>query len=393
VRAIVVLLLALAGIANAQPQEMAPDEIQAGPLETEPPFVELYTFGPGELIFERFGHATICLRYHDPAKHPSVCFNWGVTDFGDEGTDLTWAFLRGQQTFWVEPTKYATMFQFYANEDRDIWRQEIPLDYDERRAIEAELWRAITEENKYYIYDHFFDNCTTRIRDLLDLITGDRLKANASAAQTYTFRDLGKQGLAGLPPLIAIADFVLGRQLDDHPTLHQAMFWPDVLRSEIAKRFGAPVDQIHYRAGTPIDGSGSTGRLLMFLVALGLVAPLVAARLLRRFERAALVLPALYAGLWGVVIWGLAIISPIDGVRWNELLIVLVPFDLALPFLGPKQRVRYARVRLAMCFLVSALAGLGVLHQPIWVPLLSVVMLLALSAWQRPDRGGELVGR
>ena len=77
------LLIALAGVAHAQPQEMAPNEIQAGPLESEPPFVELYTFGPGELIFERFGHATICLRYHDPAQHPSVCFNWGVTDFGD----------------------------------------------------------------------------------------------------------------------------------------------------------------------------------------------------------------------------------------------------------------------------------------------------------------------
>ncbi|MCX5747765.1 MAG: DUF4105 domain-containing protein [Proteobacteria bacterium] len=389
-----VALLLVGAPVVAQPQELGDGEILGGPLESEPPLIELYTFGPGELIFERFGHATICLRYHDPARFPEVCFNYGVTDFGEEGTALIWNFLRGAQRFWVEPTRYATMYQYYASEDRDIWRQELALDADERRAVEAELWRNITEEHRYYVYDHFFDNCTTRIRDLLDRVTGGKLSKDATGTYPSTFRDLGKRGLAGLPPLIALADFLLGRQLDDHPTLYQAMFWPDVMRAEVATRLGAKVDHLYVRRGPPNDPVGSTGRLLMFLVALGLVAPLAVARWRGRFERVAIGLAVLAPSLWGIAIWTLVLVSPIQGVRWNELVFVLVPFDLVLPFLTVARRRRYARVRLAICFLASALAGLGLLHQPIWVPLLTAVMPLALIAVPRSRRAhdsGELV--
>jgi len=75
-----VAVLGVARGAQAQPAHLAPGEVSAGAIETQPPAIDVLTFGVGDRIFEKFGHAAICLRYHEP-HHPTVCFNYGVTDF------------------------------------------------------------------------------------------------------------------------------------------------------------------------------------------------------------------------------------------------------------------------------------------------------------------------
>ena len=61
--AVLTAVLAAAGAARAQPAHLAPGEVPSGAIEPEPPVVELLTFGIGARIFEKFGHAAICLRY------------------------------------------------------------------------------------------------------------------------------------------------------------------------------------------------------------------------------------------------------------------------------------------------------------------------------------------
>ena len=79
--------------------------VEARPGDT-PPVVQLYTFGRGALIFEKFGHTALCLDYNEPERE-TVCFNYGVTDFTIPGATLTWRFIRGKQVFFVEPVKSA----------------------------------------------------------------------------------------------------------------------------------------------------------------------------------------------------------------------------------------------------------------------------------------------
>jgi hypothetical protein len=74
--------------------------VEARPGDT-PPVVQLYTFGRGALIFEKFGHTALCLDYNEPERE-TVCFNYGVTDFTIPGATLTWRFIRGKQVFFVE---------------------------------------------------------------------------------------------------------------------------------------------------------------------------------------------------------------------------------------------------------------------------------------------------
>ena len=361
---------------RAQP---TPVDLATLPTSTEPPDVVLFTFGPGERIFERFGHAALCLRYGaDDAR--AVCFNYGVTDF-DSGWGLTWSFLRGTQRFWVDPENWGTMIGFYEREDRDIWRQDLALTPTQRRAVETALHRGLEPANREYDYDHFFDNCTTRLRDVIDAAVDGKLRAGATGDYPLSFRQIGHRGLVVVPALYALADFVVGRTIDATPTAWQAMFYPDVLRHQVAVELGAPPVLVNARKGPPFPTEGTTGRLAMFLLGLGCALPIGLARWRRRFERVALGWTTFYLGLWGLVIWTLVAMSSIPALRWNEAVLVLVPLDLALPLFSVTGRRRYARIRIACLLAVSALAAIGVLHQPLFVPISWALVPLAIIAF------------
>ncbi len=338
----------------------------------------LLTFGVGDRIFEKFGHAAICLRDLQSARD-AECFNYGVTDF-TAGSSMVWDFLRTHQKFWVEAESYTGTMHFYQREDRDIFEQVLPLSDDEARAVERKLLHDVDEANKYYFYDHFFDNCTTRVRDLIDAGTGGKLHAGADVPYGLTFRQIGVGGLSEYPWMAALADFILGRQLDDTPSVWQAMFVPTVLRAQVEQKLGVAPDQLYQRHGPPFPTHGPSDRLYALLIALVFTLPLLVARIAKRFERAAVAWATAYLGLCGLVIWGLVAISPIAGVRWNEAVLVLTPLDLALPFLAEPRRRKYARARVVGLLLVSALAGVGVFHQPLWVPVVSAFMPLAIIA-------------
>ena len=367
-------LFALAGTASAQPRALE----GATPIhEPTPPTVELLTFGVGEVIFEKFGHAAICLRY---VAHDGICFNYGVTDFAG-GAGMVWRFLRQDQQFWVEPSTYDDLVGFYTEEDRDIWVQRLPLSPAGARQLEAALWDSLRPERRYYVYDHFFNNCTTILRDLIDRATDGRLRAGGDVPFPLTYRELGQRGLAELPALFSLTDFVLGRQIDDHPSVWAAMFHPDNLRTQVADKLGVEPVVLRRRTGPAFPTTGSSGRGYTFALALVFVLPLLLARLARRFERAALIWSTLYLAGWGVVLYTLVAISSIEGVRWNEAVFVLTPIDVVLPFLSPSRRRRYAEVRCVGLTMVSLLCVIGIFHQPLWIPILTAFMPLALIAF------------
>jgi hypothetical protein len=372
--------LAIAGVASAQPAHLDPADVAGGPVEAQAPTIELLSFGVGARIFEKYGHSAICLRYHDP-HIPAVCFNYGVTDFA-AGWSLLWNFLRGEQKFWVEPTTYGAMINFYKWEDRDIYSQILPISDAAARKIEATLWASLEGEHRFYNYDHFFDNCATKLRNMIDDATGGGLRDDAP--YPLTFREIGVRGLADLPPLIALSDFVLGRQLDDTPTVWEAMFQPEVLRDQVEGKLHAPARLVYQRRGPPFPTESTSWRFQMLGIAMIFALPLFVATWLRRFQRVALVWSTLYLALWGIVIWGLAIISSIQGFRWNEAVLVMVPFDIALPLLPIGLRRRYARVRVAILLGVSLLAGVGLFHQPLWIPILAAIVPLSIVAFDLP---------
>lgn len=372
-------VLALAAPASAQPGRMGVLTPTPGKVAPE---VYLYTFGRGEVIFEKFGHTALCLDYHEPDRE-TACFNYGVTDFSIPGSTLAWRFVRGKQVFFVEAIPLSGMLRFYIHEDRTIWKQRLPISEAEARAIEAKLLDDLDPRKGSYIYDHFVDNCTTRLRDIINEGTGGKLKSDTARAFPVTLREMGMSGMAEFPALIAFGDFAVGRYLDHHPSVWAAMFHPFVLRDEVDRHYGARAEVVYERRQPPIPDDGPTGRGWALLIGLAFVVPLLAARLAGRLELTATILATLPLFLMGLIIWSAAILSTIPSLRWNEALLLYYPGDLVLPFLYEARRRRYARYRLAGVVLVSLLTAVGVLRQPLWVPIAIAFAMFSVLGFER----------
>src|SRR5262249_27019151 len=136
--------------------------------------------------------------------------------------------------------------------------------------------------------------CTTRVRDLIDRATDHALGRGSTSPSPLTFRQIGHRGIAGLPPLISLSDFVLGRQLDDTPTIWQAMFHPDVLRHQVEVALGVAPVRVYQRRRAAFPTDGSTFRLQTLLLAAVFAIPLLVAQWRRRGEK----LAQIWATVW-----------------------------------------------------------------------------------------------
>ena len=260
----------------------------------------------------------------------------------------------------------------------------------------------ILEPNRYYAYDHFWDNCTTRVRDILDNATGGKLSAMRETTDDRTFRDLAREGFFAvhLPPTgdvpvpLLITDLAMGRVTDRVPTYYERMFLPQYLREAVAKLWGIQPIALYERHGDPAVSDGPTGRVWFALMIILLTSPSWLTRLIGRFQRTGLALAVIPYLVLGTVLTGLAIISPLPYIRWNELCLVLLPLDVLVLVLPAERRRTYARGRVVMLGAILVLSLVGVLQQPLLAPLLWPVIPLAVTGfWPRGARAGQAAGK
>jgi hypothetical protein len=332
--------------------------------------VEVYTMGPGADVFSRFGHAALCVR--DGESPDGRCYNYGTTDFSTPGP-LTWRVLRGRALFWVSTAPLDLMLAWYAREDRTVWRQRVRLSPDAFAALERRLRDDLRPGSREYIYHHFRDNCTTRVRDHLDAVTLGALRGTADAPHGPTWRAMVRAGFADDPALLAVSALLLGRPLDAAPTRWEAMFLPAVLRAEVAARLGAAPEVVHARSlPPPAPRPASDAAVFVALAAaLGLLS---IGR--RRPLRA---LAGLVTGSLALLVWGLSLASTLPELRDNDLRAVLLPTDLALGLLQGRTLALYARARVVMALVASLLHAVGVTPQPLYAAALTVVA--AMLPW------------
>ena len=389
-----VVLAALAAPASAQSGDAALRSVARG---QEYPAVELLTMGVGSLIWERHGHIALCVLYEDPSQ--DTCYNYGIGDFR-QPLHMVLGFFRGQNSFWAGEENPDEMLDLYASADRTIWVQPLPLTPDQKAQVIAKLQHDILPANRYYAYDHFWDNCTTRIRDIIDKATGGALSSMTELPGNLTLRDYARQGFVGMAHdsrlSLLITDLAMGRVTDQVPTYYERMFLPQFLREAVTRRFGVKPVAIYVRSecrgstkpscierGVDAPDDGPSGRVLFALFVLLITAPAWATRLWGRFQRAGLAFAVLPQWLLATVFWVLAIISPLPYVRWNETCLVLLPLDLFLLVLPKRKRLIYARARLVELGLVACLLAIGVLKQPLWPALLWPLVPAAVVAFMR----------
>jgi hypothetical protein len=357
------------------------------------PVIELVTMGVGSLAWERHGHIALCVTYEHPDQ--DACYNYGVATF-EHPLAMAFGFLRGTHSFWVEKSRPGSELAIYLEEDRTVWVQPLPLDDAQTHQMLAKLEHDILKENRYYAYDHFNDNCTTRARDIIDDATNHALSQMKVPGDGRTYRDLVREGFYGFghDVPVVLTDFIMGRVTDRVPTYSERMFLPDYLRQAVQRRWGVTPIPIYTRSecvrspargcterGAPYQDPTS-GRIWFVLVALLLTAPAWATRLWGRLQRTGMAIAVVPYALLGAVFWFLAIVSPLPYIRWNESCLLFLPTDLLLVwFLSEPRRRRYARGRLVMLAIVALLLLVGVLRQPIGYALVWPLVPNAVAAF------------
>ncbi|MCH1571748.1 MAG: DUF4105 domain-containing protein [Longimicrobiales bacterium] len=193
--------------------------------------VWLVTAGPGDAVWERYGHNA--LRVLDTRTGYDVSYNWGIFSFG-QPVEFIVRFLQGRMLYMMAPFDTRAMLGAYAQANREVVLQELALTPAERLELQAFAENNAQPENRDYFYQYFLDNCSTRVRDLLDLVLGGRLEEGFGEVHTHTSYRWHTRRLTQVDPLIyAGMDALLGAPTDVELTVWEEMFLPLTLRDAI----------------------------------------------------------------------------------------------------------------------------------------------------------------
>ena len=190
--------------------------------------ISLLTCTPGKELYSTFGHSAI--RVVNGATNTDLVFNYGTFDFYDPA--FYNKFIKGKLLYFVAVDSLHVFLWEYQYYKRGVTEQVINLSCEEKQKMVGFLFENAKEENKYYRYDFNYDNCTTRLRDILEKISGSRLQVkNILPHNSTTFRYLIHDYLnkgGQLWSKLGI-DILLGSPLDKKINNREAMFLPDYL--------------------------------------------------------------------------------------------------------------------------------------------------------------------
>ena len=192
--------------------------------------ISVITMGPGTAVWERFGHNAI--RVTDAATGADTTYNYGMFDFGAERFFIS--FAQGRPPYWTEGHRADREIGAYIRADRSVWSQELDLTPAQKVALRDFLEWNSREENKYYGYDYFLDNCSTRVRDAIDRVLGGLIEAQTTDVPTgTTWRSHTRRLTAADPVAYTGLNIGLGPATDRPISAWEEMFLPLALRDHL----------------------------------------------------------------------------------------------------------------------------------------------------------------
>lgn len=334
--------------------------------------VYVMTMGQGDLVWERFGHNALGIR--DRRAGTDVVYNWGTFSFAQE--DFLARFLRGEMLYWMAPNDAAQTLVAYQSWNRSVTVQRLNLTPAQRDSVRRFVeWNA-QEANKFYRYDYYLDNCSTRVRDALDLVLGGAIRrATAGDTTPRTHRDHSLRLMDGMFWTRTGIDLGLGRPTDRPITAWEAMFVPMELQRRlrdirVPDATGALVplvaeEEVLFEASRPperMDVPRLAANGLALGVAVAVLLFVLGYKVPGRVPALTLALVwSLAAGLFGLLLLLLWTVTAHTAAHANQNLFFAHPLWLAVAALLPFARSgRAARDRLLLAVRVSvALALLG----------------------------------
>ena len=182
----------------------------------------------GDDLYNTFGHNALWVS--DPVTKKSEIYNYGLFDF-DEPNFLM-KFLRGKLLYALGIQRRESFLNNYSLEKRSILIQKLNLNTAQRNKLYLGLREDYKPQNRKYLYDFFFDNCSTRIRDLL-FNNLEGLEDGSISDNSKTFRQLLDEYTYGSPWMDFGIDLIIGKKADNIADKDDQMFLPEYLHNRI----------------------------------------------------------------------------------------------------------------------------------------------------------------
>jgi hypothetical protein len=216
----------LAARAPAAPAPWASGQSRAQDL-----IVKLVTIEPGDALYTWWGHSALIVE--DVRLGVSRFYNYGLFSFEQDNFLLD--FAMGRLWFQVGASPTAPELASYKADNRTIRIQTLDLAPERRLEMAGFLEKNILPQNRIYLYDHYRDNCATRVRDLIDRMVDGQLASATSDPGRMSLRQHTRRYTAGHLLMNWLLMFLMSGGIDRPIRQWEEMFLPLELERNVAR--------------------------------------------------------------------------------------------------------------------------------------------------------------
>lgn len=236
-RNLILCLLALLPVMPARAQMgVLAEDAQISVLTVHPRDNEIYTV---------YGHTA--LRVKLPTHNIDLVYNWGTFDF--ETPFFLWRFVKGETDYYLSVYPFVEFDFVYRMGNSTVEEQVLDLTVAAKHQLLMALVENQQPDNLEYRYNFLLDNCTTRIRDLIEEHCGGELIYPAQE-QPYTYRELIHSCSKPYPWMNFGIDLVIGAPADSLIGIRDELFLPEHLMKALDQAMIRHSDGLHTRLVT-----------------------------------------------------------------------------------------------------------------------------------------------
>ncbi len=355
--------------------------------------ISVLTCSPGDQIYSIFGHTAV--RVCNPNIGLDAVINYGLFDFSQES--FVYRFVKGETDYMCGAEAYNSFLYSYAWRGSGVKATVLDLTDAEKERFIRVLTNDLRPENREYRYNFAYNNCATKIRDIVNFAYSG--KYESLQPSEFTFREVIGHYAENYPWYMFSFDICLGgKAYNTLMTPEEAQFLPEyldaALNNSLINRDGEEIkpktkEEIHL---TPIDSTIEKTIFTPFVVACILIILSICNLVLgKRFGKGLRIASNIYSGtifftytLIGLLVTFLIFFSEHPFTTWNMNICIFNPL-IAIPFIGLfiKNKsiffkiINAALVLLAVLFILYALIFWSFTNHAL-IPL-AIVLILELN--------------
>lgn len=191
--------------------------------------VSLLTCAPGEEVYSLYGHTAI--RYTDASKGIDIAINYGMFSF--HKPYFVPRFILGLTDYEMGIMTFTDFKEEYRRANRYVIQQVLNLTPAEKASFIKAVEENYLPQNRIYRYNYFYDNCTTRARDILFKSIDGKVEFADTLASYPSYRALIHEYNKLHPWARFGNDILLGVSADRKTSLYGHQFLPFLLSKDI----------------------------------------------------------------------------------------------------------------------------------------------------------------